>query len=104
MVEGMKPGARYRSAVCDAEVIVIKARQSSLDIRCGGRPVVAFDEPLPEGLVATPAFSQGTLLGKRYTDDDEILELLCTKGGASSLSLGETPLRVKEAKPLPSSD
>lgn len=104
MVEDVKPGARYRSAVCDTEVIVIKARRSSLDIRCGGQPVVALGEPLPENLVATPAFTQGTLLGKRYTDDEEILELLCTKGGTSSLSLGGTALQVKEAKPLPSSD
>jgi len=47
---------------------------------------------------------RGTLLGKRYADGDTGLELLCTKAGEGSLSLGGTPLALKEAKPLPSSD
>jgi hypothetical protein len=51
-----------------------------------------------------PGFDKGTALGKRYTDDDGTLEVLCTKAGPSSLSLGDAPLDIKEAKPLPSSD
>ena len=44
------------------------------------------------------------LLGKRYADDELGLELLCTQGGAGTLTVGEQPLLVKGAKPLPSSD
>jgi hypothetical protein len=48
--------------------------------------------------------AEGTLLGKRYADEDLGLELLCTKGGDGSLSLGDTVIPVKGSKPLPSSD
>jgi hypothetical protein len=51
-----------------------------------------------------PGFDQGTQLGKRYADDDLGLELLCTKAGEGSLSVGEGILAVKGAKPLPASD
>ena len=43
-------------------------------------------------------------MGKRYVDEAGDLELLCTKPGEGSLTLAETPLTVKGAKPLPSSD
>lgn len=45
-----------------------------------------------------------TLPGKRYTDEAETFELLCTKAGKGSLSLAGEPLVLKAAKPLPSSD
>jgi hypothetical protein len=57
-----------------------------------------------EALSADPAFADGSVLGKRYTDEDGTFEVLCTKAGPSSLSIGEVALRLKEAKPLPSSD
>jgi hypothetical protein len=37
-------------------------------------------------------------------DAEQTLEVLCTKPGDGSLSIGDTPLQVKEAKPLPASD
>ena len=43
-------------------------------------------------------------MGKRYVDGDATLELLCTKPGSGSLSLGDELLVVKGAKPLPASD
>ena len=49
-------------------------------------------------------FADGTQVGKRYADDEVGLEVLCTKAGSGSLSLGLDPLPVKGAKPLPSSD
>jgi len=49
-------------------------------------------------------FDTGTLIGKRYTTPDGDLEVLCTKAGGGSLSLGDTALELKAAKPLPSSD
>jgi hypothetical protein len=42
-------------------------------------------------------------MGKRYVDDGDA-EVLVTKAGAGSLSVGATPLTLKEAKPLPASD
>jgi hypothetical protein len=104
VVEGVKPGARFRSAVCDTEVIVIRSSATELDLRCGGHPMLAPDDAIPVGLEAETGFAGGTLLGKRYSDADDGIELLCTKGGASSISLGATLLEVKEPKPLPSSD
>ena len=55
-------------------------------------------------LTPEPGFDGGTQLGKRYTDETGGLELLCTKGGPSSLSVGDVVLQIKDAKPLPSSD
>ncbi|EIV93393.1 hypothetical protein [Frankia sp. QA3] len=99
-----KPGTRYRSAVDQTEVIVVKPAKGPIDLRCGGHPVVAIGTEAPTGLTLDPAFSAGTPLGKRFADGDTGLELLCTKGGAGSLSIGEVILAQKDAKPLPSSD
>jgi hypothetical protein len=93
-----------RSAVCQVEVIVIKAASPDVDLRCGGRPMLPVSEGPPAGEVAEPGFDQATLIGKRYVDESGDLEVLCTKAGPCSLSVGETLLQVKEAKPLPSSD
>ena len=104
MSTDIKPGARFRSAVCDTEVIVIKAPGEQLDLRCGGHPMLPAGSDRPDGVSAEAGFDGGTLMGKRYTDEAGTLELLCTKAGASSLSIGEVVLNVKDAKPLPSSD
>jgi hypothetical protein len=100
----IKAGLRLRSAVDDTEVIVVKSAEDSVDIRCGGHEMLPMDAVRPDGLAAQGGFDTGTALGKRYTDEASTLELLCTKGGPSSLSVGETPLQLKDAKPLPSSD
>jgi hypothetical protein len=43
-------------------------------------------------------------MGKRYVDDSLPLELLVTKAGEGSLSVGDDEMTLKEAKALPSSD
>lgn len=96
----MKPGAKLKSAVCDAEVIVI--RGSDVVVECGG-VAMALDRPAERAAI-NPAFAGGTLLGKRYVDAAGTVELLCVKPGQGSLSIGGAPLDVKAAKPLPSSD
>ena len=58
----------------------------------------------PAGETAEPGFDQGTLIGKRYVDAEEKVELLCTKGGKGSLVLNGAPMGIKQAKQLPSSD
>ena len=104
MTAGIKPGARFHSPVCDVEVIVIKAPAAEMDLRCGGQDLLPIGTEPAEQLKAEPGYDGGTLIGKRYTDESGELELLCTKGGTSSLSLGDTLLKVKEPQPLPSSD
>jgi len=81
----------------------VRAPAGDVDVRCGGAPMVPLDEDVPRASVAA-GFDDGTLLGKRYASEEEGLELLCTKPGAGSLSLGTTTLPRKDAKPLPSSD
>lgn len=99
----VKPGARLRSAVSDAEVVVVRAPQGQVSLCCGGRPMLALDA----AAAASPEPLDGdepTLLGKRYVDEESALELLCTKGGAGALTVDGRPLTIKGAKPLPSSD
>ncbi len=99
----LKPGTRLRSQTCSAEVIVVRPPDRAVDLCCGGAPMIPVDGEA-EGRPLDTAHRSGTLLGKRYADEVSGIELLCTKAGEGSLSLGATPLPVKEAKPLPSSD
>lgn len=99
----LKAGMRLRSATDACEVVVVKAPGDPVDLRGGGHPLLAIDaEVTPESVEA--GFDGGTQLGKRYADDELGLELLCTKAGEGSLSVGETVLAIKGAKPLPASD
>jgi hypothetical protein len=100
----LKVGSRLRSAVCTTEVIVIVAPSGDVDICCGGAPMLAMGETPPAGGSVAADAAGGTALGKRYVTASGELELLCTKPGQGSLGLGSTPLVLKEAKPLPSSD
>ncbi len=98
----LKPGARLRSVTCTTEVVVV--RVGGEDLRCGGQPMAEAGSPGSPGADPAAGFDSGTELGKRYTDEESGLEVLCTKAGAGSLSLGDTLLVIKGAKPLPSSD
>ena len=98
-------GTRLKSTVDTTEVVVVKAPTSSVDVRCGGKPMVLLTQAVgatPDEI--DPRFEKGTLVGKRYVHDEGGVELLCTKAGTGSLSLGNEPLEIKAAKPLPSSD
>jgi len=100
----MKAGSRLKSAVCNAELMVIAVPGDGVDIQCGGVPMIEMGAEPPAGATANPDFQSGVALGKRYVNESGDLELLCTKPGESSLSVGDTLLTLKEAKPLPSSD
>lgn len=82
---------------------MVKAPSFEIDLRCGGAPVIGPDEERPASDGPAAQHSSGTLIGKRYTDGAE-LEVLCSKAGSGSLSVGDTKLEIKGAKPLPSSD
>jgi hypothetical protein len=99
----LKAGARLRSATDACEVVVVKAPGEAIDLRCGGQPFVAIDADVTTQAPAA-GFDGGTQLGKRYADEALGLEVLCTKAGEGSISVGESVLEVKGAKPLPASD
>ncbi len=98
----VKPGDHLRSRVCTTEVIVVRAPSVDIVIACGGEPMTAQDEPV--AAVGAAAAGPGTLLGKRYADEEAGLELLCVKGGSGQLSVAGRVLSPKEARPLPASD
>jgi hypothetical protein len=98
----LTPGMKLRSGACEAQFIVVRAASGDVDLRCGGAPLLTGDAVGDATL--DPELSGGSLLGKRYADEDLGLELLCTKAGDGSLTLGGSPLGLKSAKPLPSSD
>ena len=101
MVE-LKPGARFQSTVCATEVIVVKG-SGEAELTCGGQAMVASGTEEVAGEPAADA-ADGTLLGKRYGNEEGTVELLATKGGDGSMSLGGTALAVASAKTLPASD
>ncbi|MCV7283486.1 hypothetical protein H7J88_27990 [Mycolicibacterium flavescens] len=99
----VKNGTRLQSQVCDTQVIVVRASDSLDDLRAGGVPMIPLDAEKSADAQLDPAFSDGTAMGKRYVDEGGA-EVLVTKAGAGTLSVGDTPLALKEAKPLPASD
>lgn len=102
MTEELTVGGRLKSAACTTEVVVVKAPAGPVDLRCGGVAMSAEAVAGSETLDADQA--DGTVLGKRYTDDDSGIELLAVKAGEGSLSIDGRPLTLKGVKPLPSSD
>jgi hypothetical protein len=99
----IKNGTRLQSQVCDTQVIVVRSADSLDDLRAGGAPMVPLDAEKSSDLSIDPAFSEGNAMGKRYVDETGA-EVLVTKAGAGTLSVGTTALSLKEAKPLPASD
>lgn len=99
----IKNGTRLQSQVCDTQVIVVRAADSLDDLRAGGAPMIPVGDPVDSHLNLDDTFAGGTLMGKRYVDPGGA-EVLVTKAGRGSLTIGTTPLELKEAKPLPASD
>ncbi|HPG29053.1 MAG: hypothetical protein H6748_00445 [Spirochaetaceae bacterium] len=98
-----KAGTRLKSAVCSSELMIVVAPARDVTLTCGGAPVIALADEAPGGAV-DPAHKNGTQMGKRYTNAEGDIEILCTKPGEGSLAVDGTALEVKGAKPLPSSD
>lgn len=97
-------GTRLRSAVCSTEVIVVSAPDRDVELTCGGAAMIGIDEEPAAGASVSADAAEGTLLGKRYVNDEGDLELLCTKPGEGSVGAEGALLVQKDAKPLPSSD
>lgn len=100
----LKPGARLLSAVCATELIAVKVPAGEIAITIGGSaPVLSAADRDGSGSVAD-GHGGGASMGKRYVDEGNTLELLCTKAGDGVPALGGVVLEIKDAKPLPASD
>jgi len=98
----LKAGSRWKSAVCDTQVMIIKGVGEGHELSCGGAPMVGAAEA--GGGSLDPDKAEGTLMGKRYVNADESLEALCVKEGKGSLYFDGEKLGPKQAKALPTSD
>lgn len=99
-----KAGSRLKSAVCNSELMLIVAPDRDVTLTCGGVPVLELGGDSPADATIDPDQKQGTLMGKRYTNEAGDIEILCTKPGEGGLAVDGVVLEVKGAKPLPSSD
>lgn len=100
----LSSGSRWKSAVCDTEVVVVRSASAAILLECGGQPMIPHAAAKPTGVVPAERFADGTRVGKRFADKMSGLEVLCTKAGAGSLSIDGRHIAAKEAKALPSSD
>lgn len=98
----LRPGGQLASSVCTTKVIVVRApAEGSPVIACGGSPMV----PATPGRAATSAVPDAvTLIGKRYVDANQTLEVLCTSSGVGELSCDGVAMTLKAANALPASD
>jgi len=99
----LKPGSRWKSAVCDAEIVVVKKQSAPIILECGAEalsPVRRREMPQHRlRLSMRPGPRSANL-----RDEETGLEVLCSKTGAGSLSVAGRPLTLRDAKQLPSSD
>lgn len=100
----LKPGSRWKSAVCDTEVVVVRPPKMPVSLECGGHPMMAHAAAKPEGLEISAEHVSGSQMGKRFADEDSGLEVLCSKAGAGSLAIDGKAIVAKDAKKLPASD
>jgi|TARA_Y100000310_G_scaffold341896_2_gene442753 hypothetical protein len=82
--------------------MVVKA--IDVTITCGGVPMIGMEDPLDSSSQADPEHMYKCLMGKRYINKEETLELLCVKAGEGSFGVNGQMLMGKETKKLPSSD
>jgi hypothetical protein len=99
----IKTGTRLQSQVCETQVIVITSSDSLDDLRAGGVAMIPLDGEKSADAQLDPKLAGGSVMGKRYVHDSGA-EVLVTKAGVGTLSVGTTPLEQKAAKPLPASD
>ena len=104
MTLALKPGTRLYSAVSATELIVVKAPSDEVDVTIGGAPALTEAEGRDESIGPADGHAGDALMGKRYVDTDDTIELLCTKPGSGLPALGGSLLSLKDAKPLPASD
>ncbi len=100
----LKPGTRLFSAVCVTEMITVKAPAGEVELTIGGAPPVSSAAERDGSGSVAEGHGGGVAMGKRYVDDDDTVELLCTKAGDGVPAIGGVALVLKETKALPASD
>lgn len=100
----LKAGTRSKCSVCDTEVMVVRTVPAEVLLTCGGAEMIAMDAARTSGAHEAAATAEVALVGKRYVNAADAVELLCTKGGKGALAINGESLSVKQTKPLPSSD
>lgn len=101
MGEVYKAGMKLSSSVCQTQIMALRVPAEALEITCGGAPMSKEDG---EKRAINGDLAGGTLVGKRYVDESETMEFLCTRGGDGTVQVNGMSLNVKQAKKLPSSD
>lgn len=102
MSTNFRPGEQLASTACSVRVVIVRApADREVVIACGGSPMEAATGGRPAGAPVKDAVTQ---LGKRYVNDDESVEVLCTAPGAGELTCDGVAMTVKSARALPASD
>jgi hypothetical protein len=96
-------GQQLVSAVDGTAVIIIRAPAEECTLTCGGVAMTAPGAPA-SGAAPDPSMMAGTQIGKRYVDQADTIQVLCTKAGDGTLALNGEPLLIQSARPLPASD
>ena len=108
MAVKFRAGQQLVSAVDSTAVIVIRAPAAECTLTCGGVAMAAPGQPVAgqptTGAEPDPSLMGGTQIGKRYVDEADTIQVLCTKAGKGTLALDGKPLVLQAAKPLPASD
>ena len=97
----VKAGTKLNSAVCKTQIMALRVPNEELEITCGGAVMSADADG--QGDIDND-LAGGSLVGKRYVNEGETMEFLCTRGGEGTLQVNGVTLNVKQAKQLPSSD
>jgi hypothetical protein len=95
----LKPGTRLWSTTTSTAVVVVRPPSGEVALTCDGGALADSEQP-----ARGEAVDGGTQLGKRYTDPDSGLELLCTRAGGGVLAVDGRPVEQVQARPLPASD
>ena len=103
-VTDLRPGSRWRSAVCESEVIVVRTPARPVLLCIGGAPVLPAGAQRPSDGLPCGHLAGGTRLGSRYADDLSGLEVLCTKSGTGTITVAGRPAARLAPRQLPASD
>ena len=99
----IKAGTRLACPDCTVELVVVRPPSAAVSLTCGGVDMVEGGADRP-GSGHGDNGGEGTLVGKRYADEDSGIEVLCAKPGPGALAVDGREVPIKGAKPLPSSD
>jgi hypothetical protein len=103
----LKPGTRLFAQNSSCQVVVVRSAAAVDTVLCAGLEMLPADAASGATVGTTGGATAGgpaIELGKRYVDDGDTVEILCTKPGVGPLTLAGQELSIKAAKPLPASD